>query len=59
MKFGFNAFGYRAEVELSILQKATLLNVQVQALDSPALAKVTVTVATISIVLGISKIIGA
>lgn len=56
MKFGFNAFGCRAEVELTVLQKKALLNVQVQALDSPALAKVSLTVATISAVIGISRI---
>ena len=56
MKFGFTFKGYRAEVELTILQHRALLNVQVQAVDPPALARVVVTVATISANVGISKV---
>jgi hypothetical protein len=56
MKFGFTVKGYRAEVELTILQHRALLNFQVQAVDPPAVAKITATVATISLNVGITKV---
>jgi hypothetical protein len=56
MKFGFGFRGYRAEVELTILQHRALLAVHVQAVDPPALAKITATVATISLNVGITRV---
>jgi hypothetical protein len=56
MKFGFTVKGYRAEVELTILQHRALLNFQVQAVDPPAVAKITATVATISLNVGIARV---
>ena len=56
MKFGFTVKGYRAEVDLSMLQHKALFNLQVQAVDPPALAKIAVTVATISVNVGIARV---
>ena len=56
MKFGFTVKGYRVEVELSILQHKALLNLQVQAVDPPALARIAVTVATFSVNVGIARV---
>jgi len=59
MKFGFNAFGYRFEVEVTILSKIALLSVLVQALEPPTMAKVSATVATVSVTVGIAKVVEA
>jgi hypothetical protein len=55
MKFGFNAFGYRFEVAITILQKKALLDIHVAALAPPELATVSVTALTVSVTVGITK----
>lgn len=55
MKQGFTFAGFTFEVEGSILEKKALFNFQVQALDLPAVAKVSLTVLTLTLVIGISK----
>ncbi len=59
MKIGQNLLGYRAEIELTILEKKALFSLLVQALDFPenAVAKVALTVATISLAIGITKVV--
>ena len=55
MKQEFTLGGFTFEVEGSLLQKKSLFNFQVQALDLPAIAKVSLTVLTLTFVIGISK----
>ncbi len=59
MKIGQNLLGYRAEIELTILEKKALFSLLVQALDFPAnaVAKIALTVATISLAIGITKVV--
>ena len=52
MKFGFDAMGFRAEVELSFLQEKALLHIDINALAPPDLCKAKITVLTL--VVGIS-----
>jgi hypothetical protein len=52
---GLTLGGVKFEVEGSLLQKKSLFNFQVQALDLPAIAKVSVTVLTLILNIGISK----
>ena len=56
MKFGFTVKGFRAEVDLSMLQHKALFNLHVQAVDPPALARIAVTVAAVSVNVGIARV---
>jgi hypothetical protein len=52
---GLTLKGIRFEIEGSLLQKKSFFNLQIQALDLPAIAKVSVTVLTLVLNIGISK----
>jgi len=55
MDRGFTVAGYSFDIEFTVLQDKALFNLQIQALDLPAIAKVALTVLTISLAIGISK----
>jgi hypothetical protein len=56
MKFGRTMFGYRFEVEVTILEKKALFDAHIAALAPPALALVSVTALTVSVTVGVNKI---
>ena len=53
--FSVTLFGLKFEVEGSFLDKKALFNFQVQALELPAVAKISLTVLTLALVIGVSK----
>jgi len=56
MKTGLTLFGYKAEIEITFLQKMTLADIQAQVLAFPDIGKLAATLLTLSVSISISKV---